>query len=165
MNGNPSTAPILIVHSFHHQNTLEVAEACAEVLGAEIKSPHDTDPAELADCNLVGFGSGIYHAKHSGALLTWAERLPQATGTAAFIFSTSGVYNPRKLVADHAALRDLLIQKGYTVVGEFGCRGWDTYAFLRYIGGLNRSRPNAVDLERARAFARGLKEHVDASDR
>jgi len=43
------------------------------------------------------------------------------------------------------------------IAGEFSCAGWNTNMFLRYFGGVNRGRPNAADLERARMFIRGLE--------
>jgi flavodoxin len=146
----------LVVASYHHHNTKSVAGAMAAVLQATIIAPNDADPATLAAADLIGFGSGIYHAKHHQALLALAERLPEARGQRAFLFSTSGVYSKKKLLKDHQTLRDLLTAKGYVIVDEFGCKGHDSYSFLKFIGGLNKGRPNAADLERARGFARAL---------
>jgi len=156
MKADSSEGPLLILSSYHHGNTEKVARVIAEVLGAEIKTPQDVDPAALEACRLIGLGSGIYFSKHHRAVLEFAEQMPSVTGKSAFLFSTSGIYTERKLVKDHAALREILIGKGYTVLDEFGCRGWDTYSFLKYIGGLSKGRPNAKDLERARVFAQRL---------
>jgi hypothetical protein len=46
--------------------------------------------------------------------------------------------------------------KGYPVIGEFGCAGWNTNSLLKYLGGLNKGRPNADDLKNAEAFAREM---------
>ncbi|WP_293257086.1 hypothetical protein [Palaeococcus sp. (in: euryarchaeotes)] len=69
-------------------------------------------------------------------------------GKRAFIFSTVGMpwYN-------HRALRRALKEKGFQIVGEFSCRGWDTNGWLAKVGG----DPNEKDLERARRFAEKLK--------
>jgi hypothetical protein len=61
---------------------------------------------------------------------------------------------------NHRRMREALQARGYDVVGEFACAGWNTNVFLRYFGGLNRGRPDAGDLGRAEAFARGLAEKV-----
>jgi len=156
---SPETAgqSLLILFSYHHHNTEKIARVIAEVLGAEIKKPQDVNPAELHTHGLIGFGSGIYFSKHHRAVLKLAEQIPSVAGKSAFLFSTSGVFTRRKLAKDHAALRAILTAKGYTIADEFGCQGWDTYLFLKYIGGLNKGRPNAKDLESARAFATNLQ--------
>jgi hypothetical protein len=53
-----------------------------------------------------------------------------------------------------------LESKGYTVVDEFQCKGFNTNSFLRFLGGMNRGRPNAKDLKAAEAFALNLKERL-----
>ncbi len=58
----------------------------------------------------------------------------------------------------HAAFKELLESRGFSVVAEFSCKGWDTVGPYRLVGGINKGRPNEEDLEQARAFARGLKE-------
>ncbi|MEI7649718.1 MAG: hypothetical protein WCJ47_08445 [Methanomicrobiales archaeon] len=50
------------------------------------------------------------------------------------------------------------MSKGYTVIGEFGCAGWNTNSFLKYFGGLNKGKPDAKDLMNAEAFARDMKQ-------
>ncbi len=54
-------------------------------------------------------------------------------------------------------LRESLEAKGYIVAGEFSCAGWNTNMFLRYIGGVNKGRPNEDDLEKARMFIKDLE--------
>ena len=62
----------------------------------------------------------------------------------------------------HAALREMLSSKGYAIIGEFSCAGFNTNSFLKLFGGLNKGRPNAEDLGDAEGFARKLKEGMDA---
>jgi len=162
-SGDPKAArSLVVVFSYHHGNTKKIAEAVAYVLGAEVRTPHQVTPEEIAGYDLVGFGSGIYSAQHHESLLDLADALPLTTGRRVFIFSTYGapavaaggdfVWN------NHLQLRERLQAKGYTVSGEFGCAGWNTNSFLKYFGGLNKGRPNAEDLKRAEEFARNLKE-------
>jgi flavodoxin len=143
---------LVVCQSVSHGNTGKIAEAMAEVLGAEVARPSEVQMDGLAQCDLVGFGSGIFFGKHHKALLRLIGELPRLRARA-FLFSTRGA-GPAKYY--HRALRAGLQSKGLEIVGEFSARGWDTYGLLRYIGGINRGRPNESDLERARAFARGL---------
>jgi flavodoxin len=155
---------LIVVHSYHHGNTRKIAEAMAEALGAALKAPRDLEAAELESCDLVGFGSGIDSDHHYAPLLELADRLPPFPGKKAFIFSTCGT--PEGLLGRayiqgysrkcHAALRAKLALKGFAVAGEFICPGFNTNAFLWRIGGVNKRRPNAADLDRARLFAREL---------
>jgi flavodoxin len=151
---------LLVVFSYHHHNTQKIAEVFAQVLDAQIITPQQCAPFELPEYDLVGFGSGIDSGKHYKALLDLADKLPQVIGKKAFIFSTCG--NPfdeqKYMVKCHATLREKLIAKGYAIVDEFICPGFNTNVFLKYFGGINKGRPNAEDLERAENFARKLKE-------
>ena len=145
---------LIVVFSYHHKNTQKVAEGVAKVLDAQVKSPQQTDLEELSQYDLVGFGSGIDSGKHYKPLLDLADRLPQVSNRKAFIFSTSGIVEP---VKNHSALREKLQAKGYLIVDEFNCKGFNTNSFLKYFGGMNKGRPNAEDLKHAEEFAQNLK--------
>ena len=147
---------LIIYTSVHHQNTEKVAKVMAEELEADLLPVGQAQSRTLAGYDLVGFGSGIYFMKHHKTLLQFVETLPAVIGRRAFIFSTSGEGGIRK----HAALREKLLYRGFTIVGEFSCKGWDTFGPMKLIGGINKGRPNAEDLEGARVFARGLKDKV-----
>ena len=89
-------------------------------------------------------------------------RLPPAGTTKAFLFSTYGApaaFVGREFVENnHAQIREKLQAKGYGVIGEFGCAGWNTNSFLKFFGGLNKGRPDSGDLRHAEEFARDMKE-------
>jgi flavodoxin len=141
-------------------NTEKVAKVFAKVLDAPIKTPQQIDPKELGEYDLVGFGSGIYGEKHHKSLLDLADRLPKVTNKKAFIFSTSGIMGKDKVAKDHSKLREKLQSKGYIIVDEFACKGFNTNSFLKYFGGMNKGRPNAEDLKHAEEFAQNLKQNL-----
>ena len=155
---------LIICYSYHHNNTQKVAEAMAKVLDAPIKTPQQTNPEELEGCDLVGFGSGIYSYQHDKSLLILIDKLPLVSGKKAFIFSTTGtpvVFGDSalaKAIEQHKPLRDKLQSKGYTIVDEFICGGFNTNKFLKYFGGINKGRPNSEDLKNAEKFALQIKE-------
>ncbi|HOX35453.1 MAG TPA: flavodoxin family protein [Methanoregulaceae archaeon] len=155
---------LVIVFSYHHGNTEKIARAIGGVLGAGVKAPQEIRPEEIAGYDLVGFGSGIYSATFDPSVLTLADRLPQSQGTKAFLFSTYGapgfIANREFIEKNHDEMRQKLQARGYTVIGDFGCAGWNTNSFLKYFGGLNKSRPDAGDLRNAEAFARAMMEKV-----
>jgi flavodoxin len=143
---------LIIFTSVHHQNTEKVAKVMAEELEADLVPAMEAQPGMPASYDLIGFGSGIYFGKHHKTLLKFVETLPPATGKRAFVFSTSGDGKMH-----HAALKEKLIDKGFLVVDEFCCKGWDTVGPLKLFGGINKGRPDGNDLAAARAFAQGLK--------
>lgn len=152
---------LVIVFSYHHHNTEKIARAIAGVLGAAVRTPQQVSPEELAAYDLVGFGSGIYGATFGPPILDLAERLPQSQGKQAFLFSTYGapafIANREFVEKNHDQIRQKLQAKGYMVIGEFGCAGYNTNSFLKYFGGLNKGRPNAEDIRNAEAFAENVK--------
>jgi flavodoxin len=151
---------LLVLFSYHHNNTEKIAKVFAEVLDAQIKTPRQTNPEEFQEYSLIGFGSGIYGEKHHRTLLDLADKLPQVTDRKAFIFSTSAIMGEEKVAKDHSTLREILQSKGYTIVGEFACKGFNTNSFMRYLGGMNKGRPNADDLKNAEEFAQNLKQNL-----
>jgi len=159
---NTAFRSLLIVSSYHHKSTEKVARVIAGVLDAQIRTPGQICPEELQEYTLIGFGSGIYDARHHADLLDLADALPPVTDKKAFIFSTSSMVNDDKVAKDHSALRGKLQSKGYMIVDEFSCRGFNTNSFLRYFGGMNKGRPNAVDLRHAEEFAVNLRQKVDS---
>jgi len=161
--GNPQELrSLVVVFSYHHGNTEKIAHACAKVLGAMIKTPQQVKPEEIAEYDLVGFGSGIYSATFDQSVIDLTDRLPRAGTTKAFLFSTFGapaVFAGGDFIKNnHLQIREKLLAKGYTIIGEFGCAGWNTNSFLKYFGGLNKGRPDANDLQNAEAFARQMME-------
>ncbi len=61
-----------------------------------------------------------------------------------------------QMAKNHRLIKEKLQAKGYAIVGEFSCPGFNTNSFLKHIGGLNKGRPNGEDRARAEAFATGL---------
>jgi flavodoxin len=147
---------LIVYTSVHHQNTEKVAKVMADELEADLVPVSEAQPPTTGAYDLVGFGSGIYFGKHHKTLLQFVETLPEMTGKRAFIFSTSGQGGNER----HAALKEKLMNRGFSIVDEFSCKAWDTWGPMKLIGGINKGRPNADDLEGARLFARGLKTNV-----
>ncbi|MHA2231359.1 MAG: flavodoxin family protein [Candidatus Hodarchaeales archaeon] len=150
---------LLVLVSYHHKNTEKVANIFAKVLEAPIKAPQQINPEELQEYSLIGFGSGIYDEKHHKGLLGLADNLPPVSNRKAFIFSTSGV--TREAAKKHSLLREKLQSKGYLIVDEFNCAGFNTNSFLKLFGGMNKGRPNAEDLKHAEEFAQNLKQNLE----
>jgi flavodoxin len=166
-----SMKTLLVLFSYHHKNTEKIANVIAEVFDAQIKTPKQIRPEELQEYTLIGFGSGIYGARHHADLLDLADKLPHITNRKAFIFSTCGApafaidggHVKEYIIKSHSPLREKLQCKGYMIVDEFNCAGWNTNSFLKLFGGINKGRPNAEDLKHAEEFALNLKQNIRGS--
>jgi flavodoxin len=155
---------VLVVYSFHHFNTLKIAKELAAVLDAEIKKPDEVHIEELKECDLIGFGSGIYSSQQHQSILDLIDSFPRITTKKSFIFSTCGVpsfafnggHVDDYMVKIHKPTKNRLEGKGFKVLDEFVCVGWNTNSFLKVFGGINKGRPNRKDIERAKSFAKQI---------
>jgi flavodoxin len=137
--------------SIHHGNTKKIAGVTAQAIGAECVTAPDLKAKNVADYDLIGFGSGIYFGKHHKSLLAAIGALPSLAGKNVFVFSTAGFPAARFLF--HRAIRKAVEEKGAIVAGEFACKGWDSNKFFGICGGVNKEHPDERDLRRAKAFA------------
>lgn len=144
---------LVIVVSVHHGNTLRVAQAIGEVLGCTVCEPETVAPEDVLACDLVGFGSGIYFGRFHRRLVHFVRSFPSIEGKRAFVFSTSGFGRKEY----NRSFERMLTEKGFTVMGSFACRGYDTFGLLWILGGINKGKPAEEELEDARRFARSLR--------
>jgi flavodoxin len=151
---------LLVLYSYHHHNTEKIAKVFAKILNAQIKTPNQIKPKELLEYDLVGFGAGIDGGKHYKVLLDFADKLLEVNKKEAFIFSTAALTGQEKLAKDHSVLREKLETRGYRIVDEFQCKGFNTNSFMRFFGGMNKGRPNVEDLKNAEEFALKLKQKL-----
>ena len=64
------------------------------------------------------------------------------------------------MVDDHSSLKEKLQSKGYTIIDEFQCKGFNTNSFLKFFGGMNKGRPNTEDLKNGEEFVLNLKQKL-----
>ena len=147
---------VIVYASFHHKNTEKIAEKIGSVLGAKTINFLKAKRERIMSADLIGFGSGIYYAEFHKGLLDFIKDLPDAGGKKAFIFSTAGIKQNPFLNRGHKSVRKILQRKNFKVVGEFDCPGHDTNGPLKYIGGINKGRPDEKDIKKAEDFAKRL---------
>jgi flavodoxin len=148
---------VIVYDSRQDGNTEKVARAMADELGAMLIRAKDAKPEMLADCRLVGFGSGIMMGKPYGNIMGFVGKLPAANGKNAFIFSCSGSGEMKM----HSTLRNKVAGKGFNILGEFCCKGeFSKIKFLffemKMKDPMNLGKPDADDLKNAREFVKGM---------
>jgi flavodoxin len=142
----------MIYSSIHHNNTEKIGRVMAEAINADIVEAKHIRIDTLDNYNLIGFGSGIYAGKFHKNVLDLISKLPKLNNKKAFVFSTSGTgvtkYNVR--------VEEELKKHGFEIIGNFACKGYNTFGPLKLFGGIGKDRPNAEDLQNAKDFAKKL---------
>lgn len=156
---------VIVYQSVHHQNTAKVAVEIAQTLKSKSVPVSKFSQKEISNYDLVGFGSGIYFGRFHRALFKFVQKIPDQKNKKTFLFSTSGIPKISFAYDPHRSFRQLVKAKGFNLVGEFNCLGWDTYPFfVRPFGGLWKNRPNQKDLLRAKSFAFRLKKLTETKN-
>ena len=143
---------LITYHSEHHGNTEKIARAISTTLDAELLKSQNIKGIKIEDYELIGFGSGIYYGKFHQELYRFVRNSPEQNGTKSFIFSTTGSKSYSEIA--HKSFTASLVEKGFNVIGEFSCLGFDTALSTE---GINKGRPNTDDLQKAVRFAKSLK--------
>ena len=147
---------LIVCTSVSHGNTARVAAAMGGVLDASIVTPNEVDLVDLADADLVGFGSGVFNMDLHPQLRDFVASLPRRRGGFAFVFATSGLPEPpfRRYLGRFA---NTLQDRGFEVLDTFSCRGYDTWWPFKIVGGIRKTHPDETDLQSARQFAQQLR--------
>lgn len=149
---------LAIVKSGEYGNTMQIAEAMAEVAPLTIAPFEDLKYYNPNEYDAVGFGGGINAGSHSKELIEYVKKL-KAVPAYSFVFSTSAT----KAYARHnKKLVRLLERKGSVVVSSFGCRGYCNLAIFRPFGGINKGHPDGDDFDAAQAFIQDTVKRLEA---
>ena len=138
---------LIIYHSEHHGNTKKIAKSMAEKVGTDILKAADVNLNKFGKYDTIGFGSGVYNGKLHKELSEILSKLHQQDDKKAFIFSTTGS-KTYSFIA-HERFRPILEEKGFEIIGEFSCLGFDTAITKE---GINKGRPNKQDTRDAEDF-------------
>lgn len=140
-------------YSRHHGNTRKVLEAMAQAGNIDLIDVTARSAVHLDDYDCIGFASGIYGFEFQKAVIAFARQyLPE--GKPVFFVYTYGGARGNGAKTMEAIARE----KGCPVLGEFSCKGYDTFGPFKLVGGLSKGHPDARDLEAARRFYRDLQE-------
>ena len=141
----------IIYASKHHGNTYKLVKAISNkydifLIDAEIL--HDAD---LSSYDLIGFASGIDFGKfYSSVERFLKDNLPK--NKRVFFLYTCAKKNSKFT----EYMKKEALEKGAVIMGEYGCRGYNTYGPWKVIGGMNKNHPSQEELEEAIHFYESL---------
>lgn len=140
---------VIVYHSSHHGNTRKLVEAIARGRDVTLVDTSAVKSADLSGYALIGFASGIYFGKFHEDVLEFAKNnLPEDRKV--FFLSTYGGRSNTK------AIEEVVKGRSAQVVGQFGCKGYDTFGPFKLVGGICKGRPDENDLNSACHFFDGL---------
>lgn len=138
---------VIVYASVHHGNTRKLAEAISERCGVDLIDVNVQQQTDLSCYEIIGFASGIDFGRfYDGVERFLEEHLP--AGKRVFFLYTcarpGGDFTKK--------MRTLALEREAVLMGEYGCRGYNTYGPLKLIGGMNKHHPTESEVETAISF-------------
>ena len=138
---------VIIYASTHQGNTFKIVKAISEKHKVDLIDATKHFSANLSEYNLIGFASGIDFGKFYPQVEQFMDKnLPENKNV--FFMYTCAKPNNRFT----SKVKRLALEKNAHIVGEFGCKGYNTYGPLKIIGGMNKSHPDEKDINNTLAF-------------
>lgn len=142
-------------YSRHHGNTLKVLEAMAQEGEVDLIDVTTRQAVRLDGYDCIGLASGIYGFDFQKSVVEFARQyLPQGKPVF-FVYTYGGAKGSGAKAAAEVAK-----EKNCPVLGEFSCKGYDTFGPFKLVGGIAKGHPNARELEHARCFFRQIQDRL-----
>ena len=142
---------VIIYASTHHGSTRKLAEALADQYDITLIDAAMQQQADLSGYDLIGFASGIDFGRFYASVEQFLENnLPE--GKRVFFLYTCAKVSGRFT----ESIKEKARKTGAIILGEYGCKGFNTYGPWRLIGGMNKGHPNTQEIEGALRFYQSL---------
>lgn len=139
----------IVYTSVHHGNTEKLVKRIAEECQVDLIDAIKQMNADLNDYDIIGFASGIYYSKFHQSILKFSEENLSADKKVFLICTYGGS-------ANFKSIEQILNKKHASVVGKFGCKGYDTFGPFKLVGGIAKGHPDEEDMKNAVDFVKGL---------
>lgn len=146
-------------YSRHHGNTLKVISAMAEGKTVQLIDVTQKNVVRLDEFDCIGFASGIYGFEMSPAVVSFAKQYLPENRKVFFVFTYGGIKG-----SGTKKLRRIAAEKKCGVLGEFSCRGYDTFGPFRFIGGIAKGHPTMEEYAAAREFYAAIENHHEGGN-
>ena len=139
----------IVYTSVHHGNTEKLVKKIAEECQVDLIDAVKQIDIDLSGYDMIGFASGVYYSKFHQSILKFTEKnLPNDKKV--FLICTYGGS------ANFKSIEQILNKKHASVVGKFGCKGYDTFGPFKLVGGIAKGHPDEEDMKNAVDFVKGL---------
>ena len=138
---------VIVYASTHHGNTRKLIEAISEKYQIDIIDALEQKFANLSEYDLIGFASGIDFGKFYDAVEQFLkDNLPE---NKAVFFMYTCARDDKDFTY---TMRTEAMKRHALLMGEYGCRGYNTYGAWKVIGGMNKHHPTKKELDGAVQF-------------
>lgn len=143
-------------YSRHHGNTLKILQTMAQEGEVELIDVTAQETAQLEEYDCIGFASGIYGFEFQKTVVEFARQYLPAGKPVFFVYTYGGVKG-----TGSKAVGEIAKAKECPVLGEFSCKGYDTFGPFKMVGGIAKGHPDTQDLDNARRFFRQIQEGLE----
>lgn len=144
---------VIIYGSKHHGNTYKLVEAIANEYGVDLIDAEEQQSADLSEYDYIGFASGIDFGRFYVSVEEFIKNnLPENKNV--FFIYTCAKINTRFV----DSVKSEAILKGANLMGEYGCKGYNTYGPWKMIGGMNKNHPDENEINEVLSFFKGIFE-------
>ena len=138
---------VIVYASKHHGNTYKLVKAISDKYPVATIDVTKEFVVDLSEYDMIGFASGIDFGKFYEEIENFAkENLP--TQKKVFFLYTCAM--DRKGFTD--SMREIVEQKDGEILGEYGCKGYNTYGPWKMIGGMNKKHPTEIEIAESVEF-------------
>ena len=142
---------ILIYASKHHGNTYKLAKAISEKYEIAMIDATKESIVDLQEYEVIGFASGIDFGKFYEEIENFAEANLPIKKEVFFLYTCA---MERKGFTN--SIREIALKKDAIILGEHGCKGYNTYGPWQLIGGMNKNHPTEAEIVEVVNFYGGL---------
>lgn len=142
---------VILYRSKHHGNTKKLVDAVAaahpEIDVIDVSTLGKKEYPDLSPYHIIAFASGIYYGKFDQDIRRIAQEcLRDGDNVIGFItYGGNEKFNGSELSG-------ICRLKLANMLSIYGCPGFDTYGPFKFVGGMNKGRPNAEDIQGAVDF-------------
>ncbi len=137
----------IVYASTHHKNTYKLVKAIADKYDITQIDAAKEENADLSEFDLIGLASGIDFGKFYESIEKFLENnLPE--NKKVFFLYTCAKDNGKFT----QSIKEKALAKKAEIMGEYGCRGYNTYGPLKLIGGMNKKNPTSDEIADAVSF-------------
>lgn len=152
---------VIVYRSKHHGNTKKLVDALVEAHPdidlVDVAELGKNEYPDLSPYHLIVMGSGIYYGNMDKDLLRVADHCLRDGDKVVGLMTYGGQakFNGRDLDG-------VCRGKFATLLCMYGCPGFDTYGPFKFVGGMNKDRPNQEDIDGVvEFFDRILEDYTD----
>ena len=138
---------VIIYASKHHGNTLKLVKGISDKYDIRNIDATQNYVVSLEEYDVIGFASGIDFGKFYKEIEDFAKVNLPNNKQVFFLYTCA---NKREGFTN--SMKAIALEKQSIILGEYGCRGYNTYGPWKIIGGMNKKHPTTDEIISAIEF-------------